>query len=161
MISNKMKEAINAQINAEMWSAYLYLSMSLDAKAKGLSGASNWFRKQYSEEMEHAFKFVSYLEDQNATVELRPIAEVDKSWDSLVKMYEQTLEHEKKVTAMIWNLCDIAAADKDYATTNFLQWYVSEQVEEEANALEILEAAKMVEGDKAAVYMLDKQLGKR
>ena len=161
MISARMQEAINAQINAEMWSAYLYLSMSLDAQSKGFAGVSHWFRKQYSEEMEHAFKFVSYLESQGAKVNLLPIDAVPGEWSGVVEMFEKTLEHEKKVTSLIWSLCDLAADDKDYATTNFLQYYVSEQVEEEATALEILEAAKMVEGDKAATYLLDQKLGAR
>ena len=161
MLSTKMQGAINAQINAEMWSAYLYLSMAMDAEVLGLKGVSSWYRKQYDEEMAHAFKFIGYMAEQNARVELKPIAEVPTQWGCPVKMFEETLAHEKKVTSLIWNLCDIAAEEKDYATTNFLQYYVKEQVEEEATAQGILDAMKMVEGDKAAFYMLDKELGKR
>ncbi|MGM9738676.1 MAG: ferritin [Candidatus Cryptobacteroides sp.] len=161
MISNKMQEAINAQINAEMWSAYLYLAMSMDAAAKGLKGVSHWFRKQYDEEMQHAFKFVGYLGEQLARVELKPIAEVPATWCCAKKMFEETLEHEKKVTAMIHALCDLAAEEKDYATANMLQWYVNEQVEEEASAQEILEALEFVGEDKAAFYMFDKGLAAR
>jgi len=161
MISKKMQEAINAQINAEMWSAYLYLAMSIDAKEKGLNGVAHWFRKQYGEEMEHAFKFVDYLQRQLAHVELKPIAEFPTKWDCPLCMYESALAHEKKVTAMIVNLCDIAAAEKDYATANFLQWYVNEQIEEEENAQGIVDALKMIGDDKAAFFMLDHQLGER
>lgn len=161
MISIKMQEAINAQINAEMWSAYLYLAMSMDATDKGMKGVAHWFRKQYSEEMEHAMKFVDYLHGQMARVELKPIAEVNTKWDNATKMFEQTLEHEKKVTSLIHNLCNIAAEEKDYATANLLQWYVNEQVEEEANAQEILDDLNFIGGDKVGFYMLDKELGKR
>ena len=121
MISKKMQEAINAQINAEMWSAYLYLAMSADAADKGLKGISHWFRKQYNEEMEHAFKFMHYLEEQTARVELKAIAKFPTKWDNPLKMFEETLKHEKTVTSLIHNLYAMAVAEKDYASTIFLQ----------------------------------------
>jgi len=161
MISKKMQGAINAQINAEMWSAYLYLAMSMDAADKGIKGVAHWFRKQYDEEMVHAFKFVQYLQDQQAKVELAPIAKVPAKWADPIKMFEETLEHEKEVTALIVNLCKIADEEKDYATAGFLQWYVKEQIEEEASAKDILDAFKMVGKDTAAFYMLDKELNAR
>jgi len=161
MSSKKIQEAINAQINAEMWSAYLYLAMSLDASDKGLKGVAHWFRKQYDEEMTHAFKFVGYLGSQLAKVELKPIAEVPSTWNNTLEMFDQTLKHEKVVTSLITNLCDLAAAEKDYATSNLLQWYVNEQVEEEETAQGILDALNMVGDDKAAFYMFDKELGGR
>ncbi|MBP5589915.1 MAG: ferritin [Bacteroidales bacterium] len=161
MISKKMQKAINAQINAEMWSAYLYLAMSMDAADKGFKGIAHWFRKQYNEEMEHAFKFVDYLGEQLARVELKPIAEVATKWDTPLKMFEDTLAHEKEVTALINNLYSLAAEEKDYATSIFLQWYVSEQVEEEAAAQEIVDALKCIGDDKAAFYMFDKELNAR
>lgn len=162
MISNKMKEAINAQINAEMWSAYLYLAMSMEATDNSMKGVAHWFRKQAEEEMEHAMKFVDYLHSQMARVELKPIAEVPTKWDGCpIKMFEQALEHEKKVTAMIHKLCDIAANEKDYATAIMLQWFVTEQVEEEDNAQEILDMLKCIGDDKAAFLIYDKELGER
>lgn len=161
MISKKMQEAINAQINAEMWSAYLYLAMSMDATDKGLKGVANWFRKQYEEEMEHAFKFVGYLNDQMARVELKPIAEVPTQWESPLHMFEETLKHEKVVTGLINDLYALATKEKDYATTIFMQWYVTEQIEEEANAQEIIDALKCIGEDKAAFYMFDKELQSR
>ena len=161
MISKKMQEAINAQINAEMWSAYLYLAMSMDANDKGLKGVAHWYRKQYDEEMEHAFRFVHYLEEQLARVELKPIAKFKTSWKNMAEMFNETLEHEKVVTGLIHNLCDLAAKEKDYATANMLQWFVNEQVEEEANATELIEAAKCIGNDKAAFYMFDKELAAR
>ena len=161
MISKKMQEAINAQINAEMWSAYLYLAMSMDANDKGLKGVAHWYRKQYDEEMEHAFRFVHYLEEQLARVELKPIAKFKTSWKNMAEMFNETLEHEKVVTGLIHNLCDLAAKEKDYATANMLQWFVNEQVEEEANATELIEAAKCIGNDKAAFFMFDKELAAR
>ncbi len=161
MISKKMQEAINAQINAEMWSAYLYLAMSADAADKGLKGISHWFRKQYNEEMEHAFKFMHYLEEQTARVELKAIAKFPTKWANPLKMFEETLKHEKTVTSLLHNLYAMAVAEKDYASTIFLQWYVTEQVEEEANAQEIVDALKCIGDDKAAFYMFDKELAGR
>lgn len=161
MISKKMQEAINAQINAEMWSAYLYLAMSVDAADQGLRGVSHWFRKQYNEEMEHAFKFMHYLEEQKARVELQPIAVFPTQWENPLKMFEETLKHEKKVTSLIHNLYELAVDEKDHATSIFLQWYVSEQVEEEASVQDIIDALKCVGDDKAAFYMFDKELAAR
>ena len=161
MISKKMQEAINAQINAEMWSAYLYLAMSMDANDKGLKGVAHWYRKQYDEEMEHAFRFVHYLDEQLARVELKPIAKFKTSWKNMTEMFNETLEHEKVVTGLIHKLCDLAAKEKDYATANMLQWFVNEQVEEEANATELIEAAKCIGNDKAAFFMFDKELAAR
>lgn len=162
MISKKMSEAINAQINAEMWSAYLYLAMSMEATDKGLSGVANWFKKQYSEEMEHALKFVGYLQSQMVRVELKPIAEFPTTWDGCpLKMFENALAHEQKVTGMINDLYALATKEKDYATTIFLQWYVTEQIEEEANCQEIIDTLKCIGDDKAAFYMFDSKLGKR
>lgn len=162
MISAKMQEAMNAQVNAEMWSAYLYLAMSLDAADKGLKGVANWFHKQYEEEMEHAFKFVSYLQGQLARVDLGAIAEFNTSWDgNPKKMFEDALAHEKKVTAMINNLYALASEEKDYASIVFLQWFVSEQVEEEAQCQDAIDALVRIGNDSAAMFMFDKQLAKR
>lgn len=161
MISKKMQEAINAQINAEMWSAYLYLAMSMDAMDKGMKGVAHWFRKQYEEEMEHAFKFVGYLNDQMARVELKPIAEVPTKWACPKTMFEETLKHEKVVTGLINDLYALAVKEKDYATTIFMQWYVTEQVEEEANAQELIDALECIGKDTAAFYMFDKKLASR
>lgn len=161
MISKKMQGAINAQINAEMWSAYLYLAMSMDAADKGIKGVAHWYRKQYQEEMEHAFRFVKYLEEQMERVELKPIEKFKTSWKNVAEMFDETLAHEKVVTSLIHNLCDLAAKEKDYATSNMLQWFVNEQVEEEANAQELIDAMKCIGTDKAAFYMFDKELAAR
>jgi len=108
MLSTRLHNAINAQINAELWSAYLYLAMSLDAESKGYKGVANWFYIQFQEEQAHARIFMNYLNSRDAKVELLPIDEVPSSWNSVLDMYKQTLEHEKKVTSLINNLAAIA-----------------------------------------------------
>ena len=161
MISNKLYDAINAQINAELWSAYLYLSMSLDAENKGLKGVANWFYVQFREEQDHARIFMNYLLSRDAEVKLAPIAEVRTAWASPLEMFKDTLEHEKKVTAMIHNLAMIADEDKDFASANMLAWFIDEQVEEEENAREMIASFDAVEGNKFGLYMLDKELATR
>ena len=161
MISNKLYDAINAQINAELWSAYLYLSMSLDAENKGLKGVANWFYIQFREEQDHARIFMNYLLSRDAEVKLAPIAEVRTSWTSPLEMFTDTLAHEKKVTAMIHNLAMIADEDKDFASANMLAWFIDEQVEEEENARGMIASFDAVEGNKFGLYMLDKELAAR
>ena len=161
MLSKQLHHAINAQINAELWSAYLYLSMSMDAEAKGLKGVANWFYVQYLEEQDHARIFMNYLNSRDVKVILQPIAEVPTEWDSVLAMFKQTLEHEKKVTALINNLAFIANEDRDFASINRLVWFIDEQVEEEENAREMIAAVEAVEGNKYGMYMLDKELATR
>ena len=161
MLSNRLHEAINAQINAELWSAYLYLSMSMDAEAKGLKGVANWFHVQYLEEQDHARIFMNYLNSRDAKVTLLPIEEVPSEWNSVLSMFEQTLEHEKKVTSLINNLAAIANEERDFASINRLVWFIDEQVEEEESAREMIAAVESVEGNKYGMYMLDKELAAR
>ena len=161
MLSSNLYNAINEQINAEMWSAYLYLSMSMDCQAKGYNGIANWFYVQFQEEQAHARIFMNYLNSVDAKVELLPIAEVRTSWDSVLDMFKQTLEHEKKVTAMINNIAAIANADKDYAAINRINWFIDEQVEEEESAREMITTFEAVEGNKYGMYMIDKELAAR
>ncbi|MGYP000780869388 len=161
MLSQQLHDALNAQINAEMWSAYLYLSMSVDAEAKGLKGVANWFYVQFREEQDHARILMNYILSRDAEVHLQPIAEVRTSWASPLEMFRDTLEHEQKVTAMINNLAAIAAGDKDYASSNMLVWFIDEQVEEEETAREMIGACEAVEGNKFGLYMLDKELAAR
>ena len=161
MISQQLQTAINKQINAELWSAYLYLAMSLDAEAKGYKGVANWFFIQFKEEQDHARIFMNYLNSVDAKVELLPIEAVPSSWDSILDMYQQTLEHEKKVTSLIRNLADIAADDKDHASINRLIWFIDEQVEEEESARDMIFKFEAVEGNKYGMYMLDKELATR
>ena len=161
MLSNQLYQAINAQINAELWSAYLYLSMSMDAEAKGLKGVANWFHVQYLEEQDHARIFMNYLNSRDAKVVLQPITAVPTEWGSVLEMFKQTLEHEKKVTSLINNLAFIANEDRDFASINRLVWFIDEQVEEEENAREMIAAVEAVEGNKYGMYMLDKELATR
>ena len=161
MLSKKLHEAMNAQINAELWSAYLYLSMSMDAEAKGLKGVANWFYVQFQEEQDHARIFMNYILSRDAEVKLLPIEEVRTAWTSPLEMFQDTLAHEKEVTPMINNLAAIAAEDKDYASSNMLVWFVDEQVEEEESAREMITACEAVEGNKFGLYMLDKELAAR
>lgn len=158
MISEKLHKAINEQINAEIWSAYLYLSMSLDAENKGYKGVANWFYIQYQEELGHSRIFMNYLNSRDCKVELAAVDAVPTTWDSVLDMFVQTLEHEKKVTSLINGLAAIAHEDRDFASSNRLAWFIDEQVEEEETARGMIEAVKAVEGNKYGMYMLDKEL---
>ena len=161
MLSQNLHNAINAQINAELWSAYLYLSMSLDAETKGYKGVANWFYIQFQEEQAHARIFMNYLNSRDAKVELLPIEAVPTSWDSVLDMFQQTLQHEKKVTSLINNLAFIANEDRDFASINRLVWFIDEQVEEEESARDMIAAVEAVEDNKYGMYMLDKELAAR
>ncbi len=161
MISKKLAKAINDQINAELWSGYLYLSMSQDIYAKGYKGIAHWFKVQFLEEQAHAAIMINYLHAQDERVILAPIAKVQTEWDSVLAAFKDTLEHEKKVTAMINNLCDIADKDHDRASGNFLAWFIDEQVEEEENALDLVRQAEMIGDHLGGMIMLDKELGAR
>lgn len=161
MISKRLHDAINAQVNAELWSAYLYLAMSLDAENKGYKGVANWFFVQFKEEQDHARIFMNYLNSRDAKVTLLPIDPVPAGWDSVLDMFKQTLEHEKKVTSLINNLAFIATDDRDFASINRLTWFIDEQVEEEESARDMIAAVEAVEGNKYGMYMLDKELAAR
>ena len=161
MLSKKLHEAMNAQINAELWSAYLYLSMSMDAENKGLKGVANWFFVQFREEQDHARILMNYINSRDAKVELKPIAEVRTEWTSPLDMFKDTLEHEKVVTSMINNLAAIAAEDKDFASSNMLVWFVDEQVEEEETARDYIDTLKKIGDNGYGLYMFDKELAAR
>ncbi len=161
MLSNKVQDALNAQINAELWSCYLYLAMSMHFEAEGRSGVANWFRIQFKEEQAHAEIFINYINQRGGRVVLEPIAAVPQTWDSPLAAFEDTLAHEQKVTAMINNLYAIAEADHDYATRDRLTWFVSEQVEEEDNARQLIDKFKLIGNDGMGIYMLDQELAAR
>lgn len=138
MLSEKITAALNAQINAEIWSAYLYLAMSLDADSKSLKGVANWFYIQWREELDHARILQNYLNDRNSKALLEAIAEVPDSWDTPLDMFIDALEHEQEVTQEIDELVQLAFKEKDYATISRLQWFVDEQVEEEKSVRDII-----------------------
>lgn len=161
MLSKKIEEALNAQINAEMWSAYLYLSMSAWCAATGKPGMANWYEVQFREEQDHARILFNYVLQRGGRVELKPIDAVPVEWDSEMKAFEYTLEHEQKVTALINNLFALSTAENDYATQSMLKWFVDEQVEEEDNVRNILDSLKMLNGNGYGLYVLDKELAAR
>ena len=161
MISKKLEEAINAQINAEFWSAYLYLSMSSDMSDKGMAGVANWFAIQFKEEQDHAMKFFNYVISRGGKVTLKPIEKVDTEWKSPLAAFEQTLQHEEKVTSLINDLYALAEQEKDYATQSMLKWFIDEQVEEEENAKAIIDTLKLIGDNGYGLYQLDKELATR
>ena len=161
MLSIRLHESINSQINAELWSAYLYLAMSLDAESKGYKGVANWFYVQFQEEQAHARIFMNYLNSRDAKVELLPVDAVPSTWDTILDMFKQTLEHEKKVTSLINNLAAIANEDRDFASINRMNWFIDEQIEEEESARDMIFTVEAVENDKYGMYMLDKDLAAR
>ena len=158
MLNKKVEDAINAQINAEMWSAYLYLSMSMHFANQGYSGIANWFMIQYKEELDHATIFMNYVNSRDGRVVLAPIAAVDTEWESPLAAFAATYAHEQKVTSLINALNATAIECQDYATQNTLQWFINEQVEEEESARDMITACEAVEGNKFGLYMLDKEL---
>ena len=156
-----MQEALNAQINAEMWSAYLYLSRSMSAADKGLKGMANWFAVQFKEEQDHAQIIINYILSRGGRVLLAPIAAVDTEWGSTLEMFEQTLNHERKVTAMINDLYNLALDEHDHATRSMLTWFIDEQVEEEDSARDIIDQLRLIDCNKLGLYMIDKEMATR
>ncbi len=160
-IEKKLAEAINDQINAELWSAYLYLSMSLYWRGQGRQGVANWFKVQAREEFAHAEIFMDYLHNRNGEVCLAPITEVKTSWSSLGETFADTLAHEQSVTQRIHNLYALAEEEKDYASRQMLNWYIAEQVEEEANVQEIIDNLNLVGESGVGILQIDRELGAR
>lgn len=161
MLSKKMEAAINGQLNKEMYSAYLYMAMSAYANSKGLKGIAHWFMVQYHEEMLHSMKFYEYMQDQGNEVVLDVIAKPEGAYTSALNLFEAALEHERFITRSIYDLVDIAIEEHDHASKTFLDWYVTEQVEEELNATDIVQTLKMIGDNTAALYLYDKELAVR
>jgi len=161
MISKKMEEALNGQVNAELYSAYLYLSMESYFKSLNLNGFANWMRVQTQEEVAHAMKIYDFINERGGRVTLKPIEGPQTEWDSPLAVFEAVYVHEQKVTGLINDLVDLAIKEKDHATNTFLQWFVSEQVEEESSADEVVQQLKMMENAPGGMFMLDRELGQR
>jgi ferritin len=161
MISKNMEKALNEQINAEMYSAYLYLSMESYFMSQNLKGFANWMRVQVQEELTHAMKIYDFVNERGGKVVLKSIAAPQGEWKSPLAVFEATYKHEQKVTGLINELANLAVKEKDHATNVFLQWFVSEQVEEESAANEITQQLKMLEKTPAGILMLDRELGQR
>lgn len=161
MLSPKIQDAINAQINAELWSAYLYLSMAMNFEAKGRPGIANWFKVQFQEEQAHAQVFINYVNQRGGRVMLKAIDEVPTEWDTALDAFKATLAHEQKVTALINALYTLAEQEADYATRDRLNWFVSEQVEEEDNCRQLIDKFSLIGDNGMGIYMLDQELGSR
>ena len=161
MISKKMEEALNDQVNAELYSAYLYLSMESYFKSQNLNGFANWMRVQTQEEVSHAMKIYDFVNERGGRMLLKGIEGPPTKWKSPLAVFEAAYAHEQKVTGLINKLVDLAIKEKDHATNSFLQWFVNEQVEEEASADEIVQQLKMMENAPGGMFMLDRELGQR
>jgi ferritin len=161
MLKKRMVDAFNAQINREMYSAYLYMAMSAHSTVLGLKGFANWFMVQYHEEMLHAMKMFDYLLRQTAGIKLQSIAEPPSTFESPLDMFQKTLIHEQGVTKNINDLMELAIAEKDHASQIFLQWYVTEQIEEEENDNDIIAQLKLIGDNGQGLMMLDKELSAR
>jgi ferritin len=161
VLGKAVEDAINEQIKNELFSAYQYLSMAAFCEAENLPGFAHWMRAQAREETEHAMKFYDFILDRNGRVVLQGIDGPLVEFGSPLEVFEKALEHERRVTAMINDLYGLAARENDYASQTFLQWFVTEQVEEEKNAGDVVETLRMV-GDKSeALFLLDRELGQR
>ncbi len=161
MISKKMEAALNEQVNKEFYSAYMYLAMSAYCNSIGLPGFSHWMRLQYEEENMHVTKMYDYILSQGGQVHLKAITEPPKEYGKPLDIFKKTLEHEQFVTASIHRLMELAIEERDFATQTFLQWYVTEQVEEESNVNDILAPLRMVGEDKGGLMMIDQKLEQR
>jgi ferritin len=161
MLSEKMEQALNGQINAEMYSAYLYLSMSAYFQSISLSGFANWMKIQAQEEMVHAMKFYDFVNERGGRVTLHPVDAPPAQWDGPLDVFEAVYSHEQKVTGLINDLVELALSERDHATNIFLQWFVSEQVEEEDSADDIVQKIKLIGEAQGGLFMLDRELGQR
>ena len=161
MISQQMQDAINDQINAEIYSAYLYLSMAQYFESIGLKGFANWMVVQWQEELFHAEKFRNFINGRGGRVLLKAIEAPPIEWDSPLAAFENAARHEAMVTGRINKLVDLAAGESDHASRNFLMWYVNEQVEEESSVDEVIQKIKMIGDAGQGLFMLDKELGLR
>ena len=160
MISKKMMEKLNKQIQKEFYSAYLYLGMSAWCSENGFPGSANWFMVQHEEEQMHAMKVYRYLLDQGGHVELLGIKALKTEYKSLLSCFEKSLAHEQAMTKSFNELCDIAIKEKDHASYSFFQWFVNEQIEEEATVNDVIAKLQLV-GDGNGIFMIDNQLAER
>ena len=161
MLKDKIQKSLNAQMNFELSSSYLYLAMAAYFEAENLNGFAHWMKLQSGEEYGHAMKIYGYINQRNGRVNLAKIDAPKSEWKSASEVFSETLKHEKSVTKAIDDLVDLTITEKDHATNAFLQWFVTEQVEEEATAMNILDKIKMVGDNKNGLFLLDRELGMR
>jgi len=161
MLKKKMLKALNKQINAEMYSSYLYLSMESYFQSVSLSGFASWMRGQVQEELFHGMKFYDFVNERGGRVTLDSINKPDSDWETPLAAFEHILKHEQMVTSMINDLMDLAIAEQDHATKIFLQWFVSEQVEEEATVGEVVDKLRLIKNESSGLFFLDAEMSKR
>jgi ferritin len=161
MLSDKMQKALNDQINAEMFSSYLYLSMAAYFESENWNGMAAWMKAQSSEEYAHAMKFFHFINEVEGKVTLESLEKPKASWNSPLEIFEESLKHENYITDRIHKLVDLAVSEKDYATNLFLNWFVNEQVEELANVSQIVHKFKLIGDNKTSLFLLDRELGMR
>ena len=161
MLNKKIEQAINKQINAELWSAYLYLSMAAYFEKSNLAGFANWMRIQAQEELTHAMRFYTYIVNRGGRVSFTTIDAPPATWKSPLHVFEETLKHEQLVTSKINALVDLATKEQDHASKNMLQWFVNEQVEEENSADQIVQKLRLIGKDGGGLFMMDRELGQR
>ncbi len=161
MVNEAMEEALNKQLNAELYSGYLYLSMAAYFEENDFDGFCHYMKIQAFEELDHAMRFYNYILRRGAKVTLTEIEAPQTEWEGIIPAFEHVLEHEKFVSSLINDLVDLSISQKDHATNNFLQWYVEEQVEEEENAMENLAKVKLANGNPEVLYKINEELGQR
>lgn len=159
MISDKMAKSLNDQLNRELYAAHLYLAMSAYCESEGLSGFASWLKHHSEEEHSHAMKIYGYLTEQDCRVTIQALKEPQNEYKSVLQACEAALEHEKYVTKCINEIVDQAIAEKDHATNAFLQWFVTEQVEEEATVRVLIDKVKMVKESPQGLYIIDREAG--
>jgi len=160
-IGKKMTDALNEQIREELFSSYLYFAMAADFESRDWPGIASWMKVQAQEEMAHTLKFYNWINERGGKAVFKAIDKPQESWKSALELFEAALAHEQHITSCIYSLVKVAREEGDIATEIFLQWYVTEQVEEEANASEIVEKIKKVQNSQNGMYMLDKELSAR
>lgn len=156
-LNKKVEEVLNKQINAEFWSAYMYLSMSSYLEEKGLSGFANWLKVQYHEENVHGMKLFNYIIERDGRVLLEPIGKVPHDWSGVLDLFEEVYKHEQHVTTLINKCMSVALEESDHATVSMLQWFVDEQVEEESTSRDILDKLRIIGGDGQGLYMMNEE----
>jgi ferritin len=161
MHSKLVEKALNKQINEELYSAYAYLAMAAEADKLGLPGFVNWFKMQYAEELGHADRVFNYILERDGTIEFEAIARPEIHDETALSLFEKALAYEEKITQLIFDLKDLARAESDHATDVFLEWFVREQVEEEASTRAVIDQLKMVDGNPNGLFMIDRELAGR
>jgi len=161
MLSQNIQSALNKQINEELFSAYVYLAMAAEADNLGLPGFTNWFKMQYTEELAHADRFFHYVLERNGQIKLDAIGKPEIASETPLSLFEKALAHEQHITQCIFKLKDLAKSESDHATDVFLEWFVNEQVEEEASTQGVIDQLRLIDGNPNGLFMIDRELANR